>query len=213
MWRILYPLRYFSLVNSEKRNIDFLPTLLLAIILSFPFIFVEDSSFFRPNGFLDKLLTLTAALTGFYVAALVAAATFSHPNLDKVIKVGPVALITKDADGHKVAEALTRREFVCTIFGYLAFSAFAISIVAALLIGISGAQATFAHWKWIGVAFSSEYWRITRGVVIFLVTLSIAHLATVTALGIYYLMDRLYRRDRQITTLKPDDGDDHRAAV
>jgi hypothetical protein len=131
-----------------------------------------------------------------------------------VIKSGPVALITKDADGHKVAEALTRREFVCTIFGYLAFSAFAISVVSAFLIGISGANlAELAHWRLVGVLFSPEYWRITRGVVIFPVTLLVAHLATATALGIYYLMDRLYRRDRQIITPKPDAGDDHTAAA
>jgi hypothetical protein len=79
---------------------------------------------FYPNGFIDRLLTLTSALTGFYVAALVAAATFNHPDLDNVIKSGPIALITKDSDGHNISEFLTRREFICTIFSYLAFSAF-----------------------------------------------------------------------------------------
>jgi hypothetical protein len=36
----------------------------------------------------------------------------------------------------------------------------------------------------------------------FCFTLAIAHLAVVTGLGLYYLMDRLHRRDREIVTQK-----------
>ena len=63
--------------------------------------FAPAEYFFSANGFLDKTLLLTVALTGFYVAALVAAATFGHPDLDKVIKDWPVILLVKDVDGKK----------------------------------------------------------------------------------------------------------------
>src|SRR5258708_3423171 len=121
MRRLLYPLRYFWIENSEKRRIDVWGTLVLTVLLGAPFIFVHGASFFQSGGFLDKLMGVTAALTGFYVEALVAAATFSHPDLDKVITVGSIALITRDDDGKKISELLTRREFVCTLFGYLAY--------------------------------------------------------------------------------------------
>ena len=210
MWRILYPLRYFRLSNEEKRHIDLWPALLLAIILALPFILLKDASFFRPNGFFDKLLLLTAALTGFYVAALVAAATFSHPDLDKVIKSGPVALITKDADGKMVEELLTRREFACMIFGYLAFASLMISLTASFFVAVSGAdRSIFMHIKWVGFLIANNsYWLFTRAVLIFVICIPIAHLFVATALGLYYLMDRLYRRDRQIVTKKGDVGGD-----
>lgn len=203
MWRLFYPLRYFRLVNEEKRHIDLWPTLLLAILLALPFILLPGATFFHIGGFLDKLLVLTAALTGFYVAALVAAATFSHPDLDKVFKAGPVALVTRDADGQKIREHLTRREFVCTIFGYLAFSSLTLSLLSSLFISVSDFNhAEAARWRFVGAFIGGEYAWITRDIVIFCFTLAVAHLAVVTGLGLYYLMDRLYRRDREMVTPK-----------
>src|ERR1700730_2621647 len=107
MWRLLYPLRYFALVNNEKRHIHLCPSIVIAFFLALPFIAMPGAPFFSPNGFLDKLLTLLSCLTGFYVAALVAAATFSHPDLDKTITAGPIALVTKDHDGKRITELLT----------------------------------------------------------------------------------------------------------
>jgi hypothetical protein len=190
-------------VNEEKRHLDLWPTLLLAIVLALPFILLPGTPFFHKDGFLDKFLILTSALTGFYVAALVAAATFTHPDLDKVFKAGPVALVTKGHDGQKIREHLTRREFVCTIFGYLAFSSLMLSLLASLAIGISSYDHTaVAHWSIVGPVLGGAYLPIARGVVIFCFTLAIAHLVVATSLGLYYLMDRLYRRDREIVTPK-----------
>lgn len=64
MWRILYPIQYFRLSNADKRRIDLIPTLLLGLVLAAPFVFLDGPSFFRANGFLDRVLTLTTALTG-----------------------------------------------------------------------------------------------------------------------------------------------------
>ncbi|MEY9590990.1 hypothetical protein ABIA06_003281 [Bradyrhizobium yuanmingense] len=203
MWRLFYPLRYFSLVNDEKRHIDLWPTIVLAAIIAAPFIFLDGLPFFHKDGFLDKILTLTSALTGFYVAALVAAATFTHPDLDKVFKAGPVALISRDADGTKIAEHLTRREFVCIIFGYLAFSSFILSVFAAFIIAVSNYDhAAVARWHIVGPLLGGDYLYVTRSLFISAFTLAIAHLIIVTSLGLYYLMDRLYRRDREIVTPK-----------
>ena len=214
MWRLFYPLRYFRLVNNEKRHIDLWPTLLLAILLALPFVLLPGASFFHKDGFLDKLLILTSALTGFYVAALVAAATFTHPDLDKVFKAGPVALVTRDDDGHTIREHLTRREFVCTIFGYLAFSSLTISLFSSLFVGAADFNhATPGHWRYIGRFISpligGDYEWVTRDVIVFCFTLAIAHLAVVTGLGLYYLMDRLYRRDREIVTQRRQSSSSH----
>src|SRR5690349_14365686 len=96
VWRLLYPLRYFRLDNEEKRRVDFWGTLVLAVCIAAPFILIPRAPFFQAGGFLDKLLVLTAALTGFYVAALVAAATFAHPDLDRPMKTGAVTILMKN---------------------------------------------------------------------------------------------------------------------
>ena len=197
VWRLLYPLRYFRLQNAEKKSIDWIATMVLTAAIACPFVLIPGSVFFKNGGFLDKIITLTSALTGFYVAALVAAATFSHPDLDKTITAGPIALITKDADGTKVSEALTRREFVCTIFGYLAFLALVMSVLSSIAIGMSDADFFKAH------SNDSFVWYGSRiGVILF--SVMAGHLVVATSLGLYYLMDRLYRRDRQIATKKND---------
>lgn len=203
MWRLLYPLRYFHIDNPEKRRIDAFATIAIAAILACTFIFVPGAVFFGQGGFLDKLIVLTSGLTGFYVAALVAAATFSHPDLDKVITVGPLALVTKDADGKRISEALTRREFVCTVFGYLAFLALVLSLLSAVGISISTIEIPkgYDNVVWYGRAFC-----------VFLFSIMTAHLFVATSLGLYYLMDRLYRRDRQITTQKPGGSQGSEAA-
>lgn len=194
MWKFFYPLRYFRLINREKRWLDVVPTVAISLVLVAPFYFLEGASFFRPNGFLDKILSLAGALTGFYIAALVAAATFTHPDLDKAIRSGPVALIEKDADGNKVQIALTRREFACTIFGYLSFAALAISIGCAVAVGLSSAKLP---------AVIAEHKSAIRIAIAYVFVLAISHLFVATSLGLYYLMDRLYRHDRQIVSKKP----------
>lgn len=197
MWRILYPIQYFRLSNKDKQRIDVWPTLALAVLLAGPFVFLSGPSFFHVDGFLDKVLSLTSGLTGFYVAALVAAATFTHPDLDKVIKSGPISLITKDANGDVINEPLTRREFACTIFGYLSFSTLTLSLACAFAVALSKFD-----WMTLGSAFL-----VCRSLAIFVFALWISHVTTVTALGLFYLMDRLYRHDPDIVTTK-DKADD-----
>jgi hypothetical protein len=203
MWRLFYPLRYFSLVNREKRHIDIWPTLVVGVLLALPFALIPGASFFRPEGFLDKVLALTTALTGFYVAALVGAATFSHPDLDRTITVGAIAIVRRDQDGHRIQELLTRRELACTVFGYLAFAAMLFSIVASAAIALSGVSVSpLSELRWIGPAFG-DGWRITRAALIFAFTAPLAHVAVATSLGLYYLMDRLYRQEPKVLAKKP----------
>lgn len=197
MFRLFYPLRYFRLKADGKMHLDVIPTLILAAVMSTPFL-LFGGVFFSPDGFLDKTINVTAALGGFYVAALVAATTFAHPDLDKVIKSGPIALVTRE-NGRRIAEDLTRREFASYVFGYLAFASIAVSFAAALAVGMSRNNTLAIHLVELG---GVGLFLTVRTLFIVLFSLVIAHICTVTTLGLYYLMDRLYRHDREITTPK-----------
>ena len=202
MWRLFYPLRYFRLRNKTKSHLDAWPTLMLTAILAAPFIYLPGTNFFHSGGFLDKVLLLTVALTAFYVAALVAVATFSHPDLDKTISVGIIALVSKDDDGQRIQEHLSRREFSCYIFGYLAFASMMFSIFASAAIPLSDFKADAQTPYWISWLLQPAHAFWMRSGLIVLFDAAIAHVAVVTSLGLYYLMDRLYRHEPKVLTEK-----------
>lgn len=209
MWRLLFPLRYFALINPEKRYIDFLPTLILTAMIATPFLALAPAAFYAQGGFLDKLIGLTSALAGFYVAALVAAATFTNESFDKPITVGPIKVKVRREDGQSDYEHLTRREFTTTLFGYLAFSSLILAISAVVLVPLSAIDLhPLAALPYVGS------WLFAPATVrwvsyIFIVALSaiVAHLVIVTCLGLYYLMGRMYRRDPHIVTKKAAEKD------
>jgi hypothetical protein len=198
MQKLLFPLRYFLLENPEKKLIDVWPPLAMGMLLLLVFRLGSGANFFGSGGFLNNVINLTSSLTGFYVTALVAAATFSHPDLDKVIEHGKVFLSEKDGAGGKSRVALTRREFACIIFGFLSFSTMAFTIVAALAMPIAHAIPKYIQVK----GFDLRY--ILSFPAIFFISFWISHIFTVTMIGIYYLMERMYRFNPKVKTTKTE---------
>ncbi len=201
MWRLLYPLRYFRLVNATKGWLDAL-AIPLAVLLAAPFWLFPGAIFFSSGGFLDKILALTSALAGFYVAALVAAATFAHPDLDRVITIGPV-YERRSYDGESELEPLTRREFSCVIFGYLSFGSLLYTLCAAIAVTTAGPALLALKGTALAAKFlTPDIIRWAGGTVVFAFTLPLAHLAVATGLGLYYLMERLHTREPRVLAKK-----------
>jgi Trk-type K+ transport system membrane component len=74
-------------------------------------------------GFLKGVRDLIALFAAFFVVALAAVATFSRESLDL-----PMEGTTPTLDGKE----LSRRQFVCYLFGYLAVLSFALFLAAVL---------------------------------------------------------------------------------
>lgn len=72
---------------------------------------------FGDHGIVQGVNGLLQILTGFYIASLAAVATFNKQSMDEVMPGEPPIV---DVRGGKI-EQLTRRRFVCSMFGYLAF--------------------------------------------------------------------------------------------
>jgi hypothetical protein len=194
MWRLFRPLRYFALRNREKTTLDFLGTGVIAALLMIPFLLVPDASFFRGGGFLDRLIGLMSALTGFFVAALVAAATFAHPDLDREMTSGAVEMRVKEGEQTRW-QRLTRREWACAIFGYLSFASFVFSVAAAIAVPVATSNPSVPWWLPAQVKAGVAAWPYQiRYVAMGLFIVPLGHIMTVTGLGIYYLMDRLHYR-------------------
>lgn len=202
---LAYPLRYLTLRTESGHPLyarDGWAVLLVALVASAPFL-LTSASYFGAGGFLDKFGAFSGVLTGFYIAALVGIATFATTlgDLDDVIENGPV--LRAGADG---PEPLTRRQYVSSMFGYLAFLALLVSFIAILLVILSGVEIRLA---WLPVADhmlstpTAAFMRIVvRVVVLFAINMVLAHMFVTTCHGLYYLIDRLYEK-RPVVLPKP----------
>src|SRR5258706_8987546 len=63
---------------------------------------------------------LLQVLTGFYIASLAAVATFNKPGLDDPMAGDPPTL-REDYCAITTVKPLTRRRFLCLLFGYLSW--------------------------------------------------------------------------------------------
>ncbi|KQY78656.1 hypothetical protein ASD52_02075 [Ensifer sp. Root142] len=201
-----YPLGYLRLTDEHGRKLfrrNALTVVLLTALISAPFIFAE-ANFFGDKGFLDRIGSFSAVLTGFYIAALVGVASFSSSigDLDEVIVVGPIKRIATDGR----SEDLTRRQYVCSLFGYLSFVSLIISIGSILLIVAAAADGKLiSRVSEIPVAgpYVVSSLEMLHAALIIVCSLIIAHLFVTTCHGLYYLIDRLYQKNDQLLE-KPD---------
>lgn len=206
--RIIFtPLRYLRLRDGKGRFLltrNLVATLALTALLSVPFLAVSTSNYFHKDGFIDKLGSFSSVLTGFYVAGLLAVATFSAKlgDLDTPMDVGP-AILPKSAPDEEDVK-LTRREYVCTLFGYLAFLSLFITLVSiTIVILTSGMPAVTGFDVSIGNRMLYVPREALRALPILLFALLAAHLAVVTCHALYYLMDRLYARKPELLPERP----------
>lgn len=129
------------------------------------------------NGLLNMLI-------GFYIAALAAVASFPSKTLDAIMKGRPPKLL-QIRGGEEQEETLTRRRFLCTLFGYCAF----VSICIYCMGIITG-------FLWPSLLLSKIF--VDLQVLIKFVWLtfyfcSLSSLFTATLLGLHYLIERIHR--------------------
>lgn len=188
------PFKYLSLRNERGSRLffrDIAPIIILTTIFALPFLAFEQVNFSRPSGFVEKIGSLTSVLAGFYIAALVAVASFaaSVGDMDEEIKVGKI--FTPDNKEH----SLSRREYVCAIFGFLAFLSLAISILSAFSLIISPiipSEAVTLQSIFMGYNINLIWWLRAACVVAYCLFFSM--MVVTTFYGLYYLTDRIYAK-------------------
>jgi len=155
----------------------------LAIVAAFnvPFVYMISVDV---TDLVSDLNNLLGVLIGFYIAALAAISSFSSENLDKMMK-GRAPILVSHRQGERKEEALTRRRFLATLFGYCA----AASIVLFLFGAIRGRiePAPIEAW-WVESVYlvaNHFFW----GLYVWLAS----SLLIVTLLGLHYLVERMHR--------------------
>jgi len=158
------------------------------------------------QGLLDRIGQLTSVLTGFFVAALVAIAAFTLDNsaLDEEISVGKVF----DNSATEGEPGLTRREYVCYMFGYLVGVSFVLSAISVLLVSFSN-QFRFIY------SYAADVLIFENGLIskecaltgwkfllVFFTVFLFVHVVFVSLRGIFYLMYKLYEK-KSVISKKP----------
>ena len=191
--RVLTPLAYLRIKRHGKWTEELaLPLFLSAITVAAVYALGEKFSVYGTPGLINSLTSYFQLLSGFFITALAAIATFNRQGLDDPMLGDPPTLIhAKDYQ----PEMLSRRRFLCFLFGYLAFGS--------LVIYFSGTIITLAA-PVLHASFNETIRPFIKwGVLLGFTFLSFNILLT-SLLGLYYLTDRLHRDPPSVEKVNPD---------
>lgn len=203
MWRLLVPLRYLRIQHPEKVKFDLYFPLVFAILISLPLLsdkFLADA---KDLDVLGRSSDLLSVLTGFFVAALAAVATFGNAEMDEPM-AGTEPVTLRDNAGCPIA--LSRRRFLSYLFGYLALTS---------IITYAMGFVFYALQNYLVVAHAAD-WSTVSFVLFWMVySLLLGNLLSNALLGLFYLTDRIHRPNRVVSfkgTPSPKDGESSKAA-
>lgn len=187
--RLFKPLDYLRIKHRQKTIYDYVIPLIISIVgTTCIYLLPLPISIFGKSGFINAITGILQILTGFYIASLAAVATFDKRGLDVPLAGKPV-ILKVHRRGKLIDEHVTRRKFLCLLFGYLALLSFFLYFLGSManLLAANFSYLTppplrcFVKWLFVGIY-------------IFLT----ANLITTTLHGFYYLVDRIHRQDPQV---------------
>ncbi|WP_340699972.1 hypothetical protein [Vibrio harveyi] len=184
------PLSYLKIKHEQKFIIDIAIPVVLAIICHQ--ILSLDSVKFNiigDKGLVSHINGLLQMLVGFFVASLAAVATFQRQGMDETMQGTPPKLNGK---------SLTRREFLCFMFGYLAF----ISIVTYLISGVAGLALPA-----IKSMLSSSGYDFFQSIGLLVYLVVIFNILTTTLLALHFLTDRMVRSEEEPPEVEVDEAE------
>ncbi len=184
--RLLRPLDYIRIKHPEKLRYDLIyPFLMTIFIIGTLAILPKPVRLLGPGGLLGAIVELLQMLTGFYIASLAAIATFKKAGMDQAMP-GDTPTLKTTSRGKIRIDQLTRRRFLCLMFGYLAFVSVLLYFVGKGAVIFNAnmhlllPETIYVFVKWI---FITSY------------LFAASHLIITTLLGLYYMVDRIHRTD------------------
>ena len=191
MWRIFVPLKYWSIDHPEKRKFDLYFPIVLTVIFSLALV----SKDFRKDALdnldiIGKISGFLGVMTGFFIAALAAVATFGKAEMDDPMPGDPPLRLEHKVNAETYFENLSRRRFLSLLFGYLSFISLTLYIIGYMYLIFdkyfiantlpNGRSLIFAAF-WISYMFF------------------VSNIISNTYLGLFYLSDRIHRPNRAAT--------------
>lgn len=173
--KLLKPLYYLRIKHEQKLFIDiYMPLIVAALFLFLLSRAPVEIAFLGKSGLVQLVNGLLQILIGFFVASLAAVATFQRPGMDEVMRGKAPTLNGKD---------VTRRQYLCYMFGYLAFMSIAVYFGSGVL------ELTMKIWKG---AFG-DYFTQVKLIAIFIYFALVSNIIFTTLLALHFLTDRIVR--------------------
>lgn len=171
------PFSYIIIRHPYKDSLDKITYIFFPIIFGLFIYFFPTFNLFHNDGIISSINSFMGTLSGFFVTALAAIATFQGGpyNVDKPFS---------DKAATLRSIPLTRRQFLCYLFGYLSASSIIISLIgisiSAYLTTTLNLSYKFAHYVGIiKTIFFTSYMT------------AFSHVIVTTFLGLVFLTDRL----------------------
>ena len=162
----------------------------IALVIVFSLPLLSDS--FRADAVekldvIGKLSAFLGVLTGFFIAALAAVATFGKTEMDDPMPGDPPLRLEHKINKETFFENLTRRRFLSLLFGYLSFLSLTLYVIGYGYTVVDG-------------YFVSSLAKTTREAVFSIFWIFymfwIANILSNTYLGLFYLSDRIHRPNK-----------------
>lgn len=186
--KLFSPLSYLRIKHEEKGWYDYKIPLAVSLFVTVMYhSHASKISLVATNGLLLQVNGLLQVLIGFYIAALAAVSTFSSPSIDEVMAGDPPTLLEKFR-GQKIKVELTRRRFVCYLFGYLALVSFMLFCLGMISVLIGK---PFHLWLVTFVSAEIILWLKTFFVSVYIFILM--NIITTTLLWLYFLAVRFHQ--------------------
>jgi hypothetical protein len=167
-----------------------LPIILAMISVCLSLTYAEHAKLFSEHSMIGAFNKLLEILVAFYIVALAAVATFDRGGaLDTPMKGEPATVMLTYASLGKINKELTRRQFVCYLFGYL--STFSL-LVYVTVITCNQVEHSIAELCYRLLGIGAYY---LKAVVMFVFMVALWQIVVTTLLGIYFVSDRLQFMD------------------
>lgn len=191
------PVRYLRIAQgsglfTSKATYDFvLPLVLAALATTAVRWFSITLGLYAADGLIPGVIDLLNLLIAFFIAALAAVATFDRPGLDDKMKGEPALMRRRDSKGVIRDCALTHRQFICYLFGYLSFSSIML-LLGLYMLRLIGTDVAAALDLTLTIGtIHVDTKALFKTAAVFAFFFVFAQIVVAMLLGIYFLTDRL----------------------
>jgi len=183
---LLAPLKYLAIRHPFKFTWDFVyPGVATGFVLFAIYVFPKIANVFgTSDSYITGLTSILVVLGGFFVASLTLVATAPSTMLDTPLLGHPKITLGKSE------RELSRRAFLCYLFGYLSFSCFCLVMIGyfstLLAPGLKESRLAQSHETLLELPFLAAY------------TYWVFQVFFATMVGLYYFSERLAKPDQKI---------------
>lgn len=195
--QISTPIAFLWVQHPQNKYIYvYIPVFVSVCVVAFD-IFIGQISIFGSGGLVSGSKNLLAILSGFFIVALAAVATFNKPDMDDGL-AGIEPKLNEKQPWLPVDFDITRRRYLCLMFGYLSFLAIVLFSLGSVFGAISQNIVNFTS--------SKDALAVLRCVFLSTWTFMLTNLLLTTFMGVYFLSVGIHIDHPK---LRPSDDEDH----